>query len=129
MADKSPIRDRDIESIMGTMLRVGVVISAMIVFAGCSLYLWENGSRMTDHHRFMGEPASLRHPDQIVTDAMQFQSESMIQFGLLLLVLTPVTRILFSIIGFLIEKDYLYVSIGVLVLAIIVASYLGQLAS
>lgn len=126
MADKHPINDVDIESIMGRLLRAGVLLSATVVLAGSVLYLAERGSSLSDHHKFRGEPASLTYPAQIIAESMDLKSDALIQLGLILLILTPVARIVFSIIGFLLERDYLYVGIGLLVLGIIVASYLGQ---
>lgn len=128
MADKSVINDFDIELNLGRLLRVGVILSAAIVLAGCVLYLAENGNRIADHHKFRGEPSSLTRPGQVFREAMELKSEAIIQFGIILLVLTPVARILFSIIGFFLERDFLYVAIGVVVLAIIALSYFGQLA-
>ncbi|HEX8041775.1 MAG TPA: DUF1634 domain-containing protein [Chryseosolibacter sp.] len=127
MADKHPINDIDIESIMGRLLRAGVLLSAIVVLAGSVLYLAERGSSISDHHKFRGEPASLSYPGQIVAQSMDLKSDAIIQLGLIILILTPVARILFSIIGFFLERDYLYVGIGLLVLGIIVLSYLGQL--
>ena len=46
-----------------------------------------------------------------------------IALGLLLLILTPIARIVFSIFGYLLEKDYLYVSITLFVLAVILWNF------
>jgi uncharacterized membrane protein len=120
--------DFDIEVILGRLLRIGVMLSAVIVLAGCVLYLAENGNHVADHHKFSGEPSSLTRPRQVVAEAMDLNAEAIIQFGIILLVLTPVARIAFSIFGFLLEGDFLYVVIGAMVLAIIVLSYVGQMA-
>ena len=47
---------------------------------------------------------------------------------LLLLILTPVARIIFAIVGFFLEKDYLYVAIGIIILSIILTSYFTQIS-
>ncbi len=127
MPDKHPINDIDIESTMGRLLRFGVLVSAIVVLAGSVLYLAERGTDLSDHHKFRGEPASLTYPKRIIMDSLDLQSDAIIQLGLIILILTPVARILFSIIGFFLEKDYLYVCIGVLVLTIIAVSYFTQL--
>lgn len=121
------MNDFDIEAAMGKLLRAGVIASAMIVLAGALLYLADHASDIADHHRFRGEPAALTHPDEILTQGLRLQSDSIIQLGLVLLILTPVARIVFAIIGFLLEKDFLYVCIGLVVLSIILLSYFGQL--
>lgn len=129
MAAKPPVNDFDIEAAMGRLLRIGVVAAAFIVACGAVLFLLTHGSDLADHHNFRGEPGALTHPAQIVTHAFNWQSDSIIQLGLLLLILTPVARIIFAIVGFLLEKDYLYVVIGIIILAIILISYFTQFSS
>jgi uncharacterized membrane protein len=43
----------------------------------------------------------------------------------LLLIATPIARVSFSIVGFSIERDYLYVSFTVIVLLVLLYSFLG----
>ena len=50
---------------------------------------------------------------------------AIIQLGLLLLIATPVARVLFSAIAFAIERDYMYVVITLIVLAILLYSLFG----
>jgi uncharacterized membrane protein len=42
--------------------------------------------------------------------------------GLLLLIATPVARVAFSVIGFALEKDWMYVVITLIVLALLIYS-------
>ena len=51
--------------------------------------------------------------------------EFVIAIGLLLLVLTPVARVVFSLIGFAAERDWLYVGLTAVVLAILGYSLLA----
>jgi uncharacterized membrane protein len=43
--------------------------------------------------------------------------------GLLILIATPIARIAFSIIGYLLEKDYLYTVLTVIVLLVILLNF------
>jgi uncharacterized membrane protein len=45
---------------------------------------------------------------------------------LLLLIATPIARVAFSIAGFLIERDWLYVAFTVIVLVILLYSFVGS---
>jgi uncharacterized membrane protein len=128
MAGKQPLNDFDIEATMGRLLRIGVVAAACIVACGALLFLLQHGSDLADHHNFSGEPGALTHPARIVRHAFAWQSDAIIQLGLLLLILTPVARIIFAIVGFFLEKDYLYVAIGIIILYIILTSYFTQLS-
>ena len=49
---------------------------------------------------------------------------AIIQLGILILILTPLVRIIFALIGYLKEKDYVYVAISLIVLAIMSVSFL-----
>ncbi|MFY7816398.1 MAG: DUF1634 domain-containing protein, partial [Chryseobacterium taeanense] len=48
---------------------------------------------------------------------------AIIQLGILLLIFTPLMRIIFALIGYLKEKDYVYVVISSIVLAIMAVSF------
>jgi uncharacterized membrane protein len=49
-------------------------------------------------------------------------SRGLIQLGLLLLIATPVARVAFSVLAFAEQRDWLYVSITLVVLAVLVYS-------
>jgi uncharacterized membrane protein len=125
MTTKNKITDYDMESVMGTLLITGVIISAALVVFGGIIYLYQNGFSYPHFKTFRSEPSSLRSVKQIIKGAGQLDSLSIIQFGLLLLIATPVSRVIFSIIGFLFEKDYLYVIISLIVLIILAYSIFG----
>jgi uncharacterized membrane protein len=50
---------------------------------------------------------------------------AIIQCGLLLLIATPVARVLFSIVAFALEKDRLYVVLTLIVFCILIYSLFG----
>ncbi|OJW81801.1 MAG: hypothetical protein BGO69_14960 [Bacteroidetes bacterium 46-16] len=128
MSEKRKIKDQDIESIMGSLLRVGVLVSAGIVLIGGVLYIIQHGSAHPHYKTFRGEPSDLKGIKQIVTGVTEFHSRAVIQLGLLILIATPVARVLFSVFGFLLEEDYLYVIITLIVLAIIAFSLFSGIA-
>ena len=55
----------------------------------------------------------------------RLSGRSIIQFGLLLLIATPVARVAFSMVAFALEKDKLYVAIAAIVLAVLLFSLAG----
>ena len=112
------------EILMGNMLRYGVLISALFVFLGAVIYLVQHRNEKPQYHLFSGEPFRFINLRQIFKNAVKGQARSLIQLGLLLLIATPIARIVFSIIGFILEKDYLYVTITTVVLLIIILSLL-----
>jgi uncharacterized membrane protein len=122
---RKSFKDRDMQVIIGWILRVGVVTSMIIVFIGGALFIFRHGHSIPDYHHFNGVPDFIRTPGGIINGILSFRGQAIIQAGIILLIATPIIRVAFSAIGFLIEKDYLYTAITLVVLLIIVASMLG----
>lgn len=118
--------DHRIEVIIGNLLRAGVLIAAAVVLFGAIMYLSHYAFQPTDWRVFRGEAAALRFVPDIVRGALHLHGKSIIQLGLLLLIATPISRVIFSVFGFAIERDYLYVVITLIVLAVLLCSLLGS---
>jgi len=116
--------DRRLEMVIGNLLRAGVLLAAGIVTIGALLYLAHYYSAPADFHTFTTESESLRSIQGIVRSVAHLDSQGLIQFGLLLLIATPVARVVFAVIGFSLERDRLYVVVSSLVLAVLVFSLL-----
>jgi len=117
-----PQADYKLEQLIGNLLRAGVFIAAAVVLLGGILYLAQHGSTRPDYHSFHGESSALKSVPAVVKGAASLDSRSIIQLGLLLLVLTPIVRVVFSAVGFALERDYVYVTITVFVLAVLLVS-------
>lgn len=117
--------DGRVETIMGNLLRAGVVLSAAVVSIGAVLYLSRYGSQPPHYRIFRGEPGDLRHLTDVVKFAFDKHSRGWIQVGLLLLIATPVARVIFSVYAFVRERDWLYVGITLIVLSILACSLFG----
>ncbi len=111
--------DERMRLIMGHLLRVGVVIAAVLVVFGGILFFIQHPSETFNFTHFKGEPERLKHISIILREAFELRSRAVIQLGLIILIATPVARVLFSLTGFLIEKDWIYVLITLLVLSIL----------
>ena len=94
------MNDRRLETIIGRLLQTGVLVAAATVFAGGVLYLVQNHSARVDYRVFVPGGPDLRTLPGIVRSAAHFQSVGLIQFGLLLLIATPVARVAMAIVGF-----------------------------
>jgi uncharacterized membrane protein len=122
VAERRGWTDQQVEQIIGNLLRYGVLTAALVTLAGGVLYLVQHGGETADHRLFKGEPADLRSLSGIVADAVRFRSRGLIQFGLLLLIATPVARVIFSVFAFLRQRDYLYVVVTLVVLTVLLLS-------
>jgi len=125
---KKSFKDRDLEYIIGTLLRWGVFISMIVTFIGGMIYLYRHGQEQVSYGVYT---ESHRNVTSIVSDVwqgiMDNRGRAIILLGIMLLFATPITRVLFSLVGFIVEKDWLYVSITLIVLLIIFISVRGGL--
>ena len=113
------LTDEKMEWVISLLLRIGVVSAAALVFAGGILYLYQQGNVFPHYQTFQGEPSYLRSLGGILSSAVSLDSRGIIQLGLVLLVLTPVARVVFSVAAFAIQRDRLYVCVTLIVLIIL----------
>jgi uncharacterized membrane protein len=114
-----------IENTMGNLLRVGVLSAAAVVLLGGILYLLRHGSEIPDYRVFNGEPDSLTGFTGIFRNLFSFSPRGIIQFGLILLIATPVARVGFALMSFIRERDRNFVLITLIVLAFLLYGFLG----
>ena len=117
--------DQKIEETVGEILRAGVIVSALVVFVGGFLYLIGGAWAHPDYRIFRGEPADLKTLGGILHGVRQLHARAVIQLGLLLLIATPVLRVVVSILGFAAEHDRMYVLFTAIVLSVLLYSLLG----
>ena len=125
MATKTLI-DKDISKIIGNILRMGVYIALGVTFIGGLLYLTTKGDLLSSQHSvFIEKNENLwQFVKHTLKGVMNGEGLSIISLGILLLIATPLTRVLFSLVAFYIEKDRMYVIITIIVLVIIMVSIL-----
>jgi uncharacterized membrane protein len=123
MTEQHGWSERRFETLIGQLLRIGVILAATVVFAGGVRYLLKYPGPVQSLHVFRGEPQNLQHVSGIVDFALQLHSRGFIQLGLLILIATPVARVAFSVIGFAGERDWLYVGVTLTVLALLLCGF------
>ena len=114
------------EVVLGNLLRTGVMLSAVVVLWGACIYLYRHWHEKADYKIFRGEPSDYRTIPGVIQSVLGGHGRGWIQLGLLLLIATPIVRVAFSIVGFSIERDRLYVGFTCIVLAILLYSLLGS---
>jgi uncharacterized membrane protein len=117
--------DEQVDRIISTILRNGVAVAALVVLVGGILYLLRYGTTPPDYRVFRGEPADLRSVSGIIRDVLSFRRRGVIQFGLLLLIATPVVRVAFSVLAFALQRDRTYVIVTLIVFAVLIYSLIG----
>lgn len=104
---------------MGRLLQFGVLLASTVVAVGGLLYVRDRAHSVVDYRSFVSRPVDLRHPDQLFHKLTSGDSDMLIMLGVLLLVATPIARVVFAALAFAIERDRLYVAISLFVLAVL----------
>ncbi|HEV8053088.1 MAG TPA: DUF1634 domain-containing protein [Parachlamydiaceae bacterium] len=108
-----------LDDMLNLLLRVGLFLAITLVFLGGLLFLMENGKEIVDYSVFDGEPASLKTLVNVFGANVPDRLLAIIQLGIILLIATPVFRVLACLIMFTVQRDILYVILSSLVLAIL----------
>ena len=120
--EESGFDDRGMEVMMGRLLQVGVGLASVVILAGVVIYLASRHSQPTDYRVFMSEPEALRDPGRLRAQISRGDAAALIQLGVLLLIATPVARVIFAVVAFFVERDWLYVVISLFVLVVLAFS-------
>jgi len=97
----------------------------MIVLTAGRLYLVNHGTELPGYRIFHGEPSDLENIPGIIKSASSFHPRELIQLGLLLLIATPVMRVVFTVVCFGLQRDRIYVGVTLIVLALLLFSLAG----
>lgn len=119
------LSDERIDQFIGRVLQTGVVIAGTIVAVAALFYLARFGAATPTFGVFHGEPANLRTVAGIVQGVASLHPRAWIQFGLLILLLTPIARVVLLLGAFAFQRDRLYVAIAGVVLLLLVLSLAG----
>jgi uncharacterized membrane protein len=115
----SGFNDARMERIMGRLLQAGVLLAAAVVLLGGAMVLFAHGGERSNYRVFVAKPLALRHPAALLGGIAHGDPAAIIDLGILLLVATPIARVIFAVVGFAIERDRLYVAISLTVLAVL----------
>lgn len=120
-----------LQILIARTLRIGVSFACMVAFVGGVLYLIEEGDRPFDISVYRDFSYDVPHSadyttiDGVLSGFFDFSAVGWIQSGVLILILTPILRVMLSLFDFLGERDWLYSVISAVVLAIIFSNSLG----
>jgi uncharacterized membrane protein len=113
---------RDSESMadaISRVLRYGVILSAAIIIAGTLLLVAASGSSDAQPLLNVRQTPTL---SGFLSGLASLQPYSMIELGAIVLIATPVSRVLISVFLFAAQKDRLYTRITLIVLALLLFS-------
>ena len=114
-------KDPALEQVLGRVLRAGVLISAAVIFTGGVIHLSRRGNFLADYASFHGVAEQYSSLPGILNAAADLQGRGLIQLGFVLLIFTPILRVVVSFFGFILERDWKYVVITFVVLILLLA--------
>jgi uncharacterized membrane protein len=118
-------QDQRVERIIGVLLQTGVLLSILVALIGMTLYLGRAGRQVADFQVFRGEPFDLRSAPAIVAAALAGRREAIIQLGVVILIATPIARVLLSLVAFALQRDRTYVVVTLIVLVVLLSGLFG----
>jgi len=120
------VDEEKLENLIANLLRLGVVLSAFVVLSGAVMYLGFHPRAHVAYRTFHGEPDELKTVHGVVRCAFSGQAAGIIQLGLLLLIATPIARVISSAVAFALEGDRMYLLFTLVVLAVLLYSLFGS---
>ena len=117
--------DARLQRFLGRLLRVGVTLAAAVSASALVARIVEGNRTLPDYRVFRGEPPHVRTISGVLAGARALEPRAWIQLGLMILVATPVARVAFSVVGFALERDRLYVGLTLVVLALLLLGLIG----
>ncbi|MGN6482771.1 MAG: DUF1634 domain-containing protein [Thermomicrobiales bacterium] len=130
MGDPEAPEARSMELWVSYTLRIGVSIAAVVILFGVVLYVIQ-GSSGAGHLQSMDDlkPGRDNTIDVSWTSIREgladFEAIAIIQVGLLILLLTPVTRVALTLLLFLRDRDRIFAIITAVVLTILLLGFFG----
>ncbi|CAA7195814.1 DUF1634 domain-containing protein [Chryseobacterium potabilaquae] len=120
---KKNFTDVDLNRSVGNLLRLGVVLSVTTSLIGF-IKLFLEGFKMPKKYSLLNIGSSSEKVwGHFWNSLCKGEGMAIIQLGILLLIFTPLMRIIFALVGYLKEKDYVYVVISSIVLVIMAISF------
>lgn len=117
-----PLHEEHLERIISRLLLSGVILAAAVVLLGGVCYLARHGDETPNYHTFHSTAPEYRSVRGVIQAAGPANCQAVIQLGLLILIATPIARVAFSLVSFAWVRDWTYVLVSCIVLAILVYS-------
>ncbi len=104
---------------MGRLLQSGVVLASVVVALGGVLYVHSHARDPIHYRTFVSRPVDLHHLGGLIPAVFHGDATALIETGVLLLIATPIARVVFAAAAFATERDRLYLAISLFVLAVL----------
>jgi len=104
---------------MGRLLQWGVVLAAVEMVCGAAVFLIHNAEGVPSYRTFRYVSSPLHSLRGILGEARRGDGGGLIQLAVLLIVATPISRVIFAAYAFVRMRDWLYTLISMTVLSLL----------
>lgn len=120
----APLHKRDLEASLATLLTAGTALAAVVLCIGGAVYLSADSAKKLDFRTF--ESSAHGSVFSVFRDAFRLDGAALMQLGVVLLILTPVARVFFTLVAFLARRDWMYVVVTIIVLSVLIYGLVGN---
>ena len=119
------VHKKDLEASLATLLTAGTALAAVVLVLGIAWYLLRDSATVLQFATF--EPRTKGGVLSVLRHAWS-SGAGLMQLGVVLLILTPITRVFFTLAAFLIKRDWMYVVVTIIVLGVLLYGLFGEAA-
>jgi uncharacterized membrane protein len=112
------------QNIIASTIIIGVILSVTVMVIAMAIYLYTHNGPAPIKHIYNGEPKQLEKIMLIIKAGLSGNILSILQIGIILLLVNPIIRIAMILYCFIIEKNKLYITVSGIVLIILCLSFL-----
>lgn len=116
---------RALQDTLSRVLTWCTVLAGVVGVAGVAMMLANGRGGAVSLKEFTPAAEWLRHPGTILRAAAQGNGLAVMQCAVIVLIATPVLRVVAAGVVFLVERDWLYVGMSVVVLAGLAIGFVG----
>ena len=110
----SSVEQKNFDEVLHKLLIVGLVLSVILMVFGLILSMVKQEP----------VPSTIPSLKVIFSQVLSLQASGFLVLGILTLIATPIVRVISSVIAFLLEKDWRFAGITLIVLLTVIASIL-----
>ena len=111
--------DMQMDAAIANVLRFGISLAATLMVLGGWFYLKHPTMQPSDYAHFHGSSVDLHNLGKVLTGSRLADSTSVLELGIVLLIATPIARVVLCVVDFARQRDKLYVAVSLGVLLVL----------
>lgn len=119
-------KEHRIEGSLSKLLTAGTTVAGLVMLTGIGWLVFTSpGAARPRYGQFVPTAEQGKGLGAVVASAVRLEPHAIMLAGVLLLVLTPIARVVFTLAAFALRRDWLYVGLTAVVLGVLTYGLLG----